>query len=54
MAGELVSEIFAGGVPESQKTAKIQNDLQTLADLLPVVERLDQVLRIYLVERGLL
>lgn len=54
MAGELVAEIVTGGVPESEKLPKLQSDIRALAGLLPVVESLDQVLKIYIAERGLL
>lgn len=54
IAGELVAEIFAAGVPEGEKVAKIERDIKTLADLLPVVQRLEQVLQIYVGGRDLL
>lgn len=53
MAGEPVVEIFVAGVPESQKMSKLENDIRTLAELLPVVERLEKVLDMYAEARGL-
>jgi hypothetical protein len=54
MAGDLVVEIFADGVPESQKSSKIEGDIGTLAELLPVVVQLEEVINIYLEERDLI
>jgi hypothetical protein len=54
MAGELVAEIFTDGVPELQKVPKIETDIRTISELLPVVQRLEQVLLIYVESRGLL
>lgn len=54
VAGELVAEILTDGAPEAEKVAKIEEDIRTLADLLPVVRRLDEVLHVYVEARGLL
>jgi hypothetical protein len=54
IAMELVEEIFVAGVPENQKRPKMENDFKTLADLLPVVDRLEKVIVMYAVDRGLI
>ncbi len=54
MSMELVEEIFVAGVPENQKRAKLENDIETLANLLPVVERLEKVIVMYAAARSLL
>lgn len=54
MAGELVAEIFTNGAPESHKIAKIEDDIRTFSELLPLIPRLEQILQIYVDERRLL
>lgn len=54
MAMQLVVEIFVAGIPENQKRSKLENDIGTLANLLPVVERLEKVIVMYAVARGLI
>lgn len=54
MAGDLVAEMFVAGVHETEKAAKTESDLKTLAELLPVVERLENVLVMYTDARGLI
>jgi hypothetical protein len=54
IAMQLVEEMFVAGVPENQKRSKMENDIKALADLLPVVDRLEKVIVMYAVARGLI
>jgi hypothetical protein len=54
MAGELIIEMQIAGVPENQRVAKIEENIRTMASLLPVVKSLELILEMYTTDRGLI
>ena len=52
-AGELVIEMLLTGVPSGKREAQLGRDMETLAGLLPIVERLEIIIFIYAISRGL-
>jgi hypothetical protein len=54
MAGDLISEMLVAGVPENQRVRKLEENIRTMASLLPVVKSLELVFEMYTTARGLI
>ncbi len=53
MAGELVAEVLGAGAPQDDCAAMIEHDMLAIAELLPIIDRMERIIFIYAVARGL-
>jgi hypothetical protein len=53
-AGELVAGGMAVGISQADQVAKLEADLEQISGLLPIIERMEKLLLMYLDARGLI